>query len=303
MPAPTIPTFALYGEDTWQSPAGFAHIETIAARSALHDWAIAPHRHDRAVQLLLVHAGPAEVTLDGTPFALHGPAFIIVPTGVVHGFRFAPDTAGHVLTLSQEFARRARWLADEAAPGDAMAALLSRGGHGQLGTTAAARAARLADELIALGENGWESSGINDALFDSLAEALLRTLVADAGLAESGDRRLAVFRHLVETHLAEHRPLDFYARSIGTTVRTLTRLSQRHLGHSPQMLINRRLALEAQRLLRYTGASASAVAAELGFADPSYFSRFYLRMTGRRPQDERAPFRDPGQDLGRDPSR
>jgi len=205
-----------------------------------------------------------------------------VPTGVVHGFRFAPHTAGHVLTLSQDFARRAR------GPGDAMAALLTRGGHDRLAPAASARATRLADELITLGENGVESGSINDPLFDALAEALLRTLVAGDGLAEAGERRLAVFRHLVETHLTEHRPLDFYARSIGTTVRTLTRLSQRHLGHSPQMLINRRLALEAQRLLRYTGASASAVAHELGFTDPSYFSRFYLRMSGRRPQDERA---------------
>jgi AraC family transcriptional activator of pobA len=279
MSSPAIPTFALYGEEDWQSPAGFAHIETIAARSMLHDWAIAPHRHDRAVQVLLVREGPAEVTLDGTPFALAGPAFLVVPTGVVHGFRFAPHTAGHVLTLSQDFARRAQ------NPGDAFGALLTRGGHGRLGAAAAARATRLADELIGLGSAGMAGN----ALFDTLAEAMVRALLADDAATDSpGDRRLAVFRHMVETHLAEHRPLAFYARSIGTTVRTLTRLTHRHLGHSPQALINRRLALEAQRLLRYTGASASAVAAELGFADPSYFSRFYLRMTGRRPQDERA---------------
>ena len=284
MSTPAIPTFALYGEDDWQSPSGFAHIETIAARSVLHDWAIAPHRHDRAMQLLLVHAGPAHVTLDGTGFALTGPAFIIVPTGVVHGFRFEPSTVGHVLTLTQDFARRAR------ASGDPLAALLARGGHGALAPDAAARAARIAGELIALGDGGAQSGGIDDPLFDALAEALLRSLIiADTsphGLTE-GDQRLAVFRHLVETHLSEHRSLAFYAHSVGTTVRTLTRLSQRHLGHSPQMLINRRLALEAQRLLRFTGASASAVASELGFADPSYFSRFYLRMTGRRPHDEK----------------
>ena len=279
MPPATIPTFALYGENDWQSPAGFAHIETIAARSMLHDWAIAPHRHDRAVQILLVREGPADVTLDGALFALTGPAFIVVPTSVVHGFRFAPHTGGHVLTLSHEFVRRAQGSAD------ALGALLTRGGHGSLAWPSAERATRLADELIGLGDNG---RGGN-ALFDALAEAMVRTLLTDDAAAESpGDRRLAVFRHLVETHLAEHRPLDFYARSIGTTVRTLTRLTQRHLGHSPQALINRRLALEAQRSLRYTGATASSVAAELGFADPSYFSRFYLRMTGKRPLDERS---------------
>jgi AraC family transcriptional activator of pobA len=284
MPPATIPTFALYGEDGWASPAGFGHIETIAARSALHDWAIAPHRHDRAVQVLLVRTGPAEVTLDGALFALAGPAFLVVPTGVVHGFRFTEHSAGHVLTLSQEFIGRAR------GPRDALGALLTHGGHGALAPAAAARATRLADELIALGAGEPDMAVANEPLFDALAEALVRGLLAGKAHATAtpGDRRLAVFRHMVETHLAEHRTLDFYARSIGTTVRTLTRLTQSHLGHSPQALINRRLALEAQRLLRYTGASASTVAAELGFADPSYFSRFYLRMTGRRPQEERA---------------
>jgi AraC family transcriptional activator of pobA len=277
MPPVTIPTFALYGEDHWQSPAGFAHIETIAARSALHDWAIAPHRHDRAVQLLLVQQGPAQVTLDGALFALEGPAFIVVPTGVVHGFRFVPHTCGHVLTLAQEFVGRAR------GPGDGLGVLLTRGGHGMLADGAAGRVQRLADELIGLGETGMTGN----ALFDALAEALIRTLLQGDHLPSPGDRRLAVFRHMVETHLAEHRPLAFYARSIGTTVRTLTRLTRRHLGQSPQGLINQRLALEARRLLRYTGASVSAVASELGFADASYFSRFYLRMTGRRPQDDK----------------
>jgi AraC family transcriptional activator of pobA len=277
MPQPTIPTFALYGEDHWQSPAGFAHIETIAARSALHDWAIAPHRHDRAVQLLLVHEGPAQVTLDGTLFALDGPAFIVVPTGVVHGFRFATHTAGHVLTLAQEFVSRAH------GPADGLGALLTRGGHGSLAEPAARRVMRLADELISLGETGLAG----DALFDSLAEALVRALLAGDHAPSTGDRRLAVFRHMVETHLAEHRLLTFYARSIGTTVRTLTRLTRRHLGQSPQGLINQRLALEAQRLLRYTGASVNTVATELGFPDPSYFSRFYLRMTGHRPQHDK----------------
>lgn len=279
-----IPTFALYGEDGWNSPPGFGHIETIAARSTLHDWTIAPHRHDSAVQLLIVAAGHADVTVDGAALAIGAPGYLAIAPGSVHGFRFTPGTAGHVLTLGPHFAARAT------VSEDPLSALLSQGGHGALSPAAAARATRLATEMIALGEGGAEHGAIADPLFDALAEALVRTLIVDAQAAQAlpGDRRLALFRHLVETHLGEHRPLDFYARSIGTTVRTLTRLTVAHLGLSPQALINRRLALEAERRLRYTGASVAAVAAELGFADPSYFSRFYLRITGRRPQIDRA---------------
>jgi AraC family transcriptional activator of pobA len=92
---------------------------------------------------------------------------------------------------------------------------------------------------------------------------------------------------LVEAHYREHRDLDYYAEALGLTRRSLSRLTADRLGCSPITVLHRRLATEARRLLRYTGASAAQIAAELGFEDPSYFSRFYLRMTGRRPGEER----------------
>ena len=274
MPEQTdIPTFALYGEDAWQSPAGFGHVETIAERSALHDWTIAPHRHDRAVQLLIVRDGRADVTLDGTLFSLTEASFIVVPVSVVHGFRFLPGTTGHVLTLSQEFVGRT------VGTDDPLRALLTRGGFGAIPPAAIDRIDWLCAELL----NQLHGEAVTARLFDALAEAVARSLAAESAALQE-DRRLALFRHLVETHLTEHRQLDFYASSIGITTRTLGRLCRAHLGTAPQTLINRRLALEAQRLLAYTSKSATQVAAELGFSDPSYFSRFYLRMTGRRPQ-------------------
>ncbi|NML93292.1 helix-turn-helix domain-containing protein [Novosphingobium olei] len=276
-----IPTFALYGEGDWQSPAGFAHIETIAERSALHDWTIAPHRHDRVVQLLVVQEGHARVTLDGAPFALPAPSFIVVPTGVVHGFRFDPGTRGHVLTLSQEFAGRGR------GDGDPLPGFLAQGGSGEIAADAVARVDWLTRELLHIAESAGATA---DPLFEALAEALVRSIAGQAA-TPGDDRRLGLFRHLVETHLAEQRPLEFYARSMGLTVRTLTRLTRARLGAPPQVLINRRLALEAQRRLRYTSATVAQIAEDLGFADPSWFSRFYLRMTGHRPLAERQALR------------
>jgi AraC family transcriptional activator of pobA len=38
-----IPSYALYGEDQAPDQPYFLHIETIATRSTLHDWEIAPH--------------------------------------------------------------------------------------------------------------------------------------------------------------------------------------------------------------------------------------------------------------------
>jgi AraC family transcriptional activator of pobA len=278
-PTASIPTYGLFGESHAPNPAGFAHIETIAERSSLHDWEIAPHRHERGIQVLIVSAGHAQVTVDGASFALEPPAFVVLPAGSVHGFRFSPATHGHVLTLSQDFAGRAR------GGEDPLQRLLSEGGHAPLPQTTAERITFLAGEMLGLAQ-AWQAG---DLLFLALAEALLRSLcgleMADAPQGE--DRRLARLRHLIEVHLREHRPLSFYAQSLGCTERTLTRLCRARLGISPLDLLHRRIGLEAQRLLRYTNATVAQISQELGFADPSYFSRFYLRVMGHRPQIER----------------
>ena len=133
-----------------------------------------------------------------------------------------------------------------------------------------------------------------EPLFLALAESLIRTLIVPRGHDDAGegasprdDQRLTRLRQLVELHYRQHRDLDFYADALGLTRRTLSRLTSAQLGCTPMDLVHRRLALEAQRLLRFTNASATQVATELGFDDPSYFSRFYLRMTGKRPGQER----------------
>lgn len=276
----TIPTYALYGEGVAHAPGGFAHIETIAERSALHDWEIGVHRHDHFIQVLLVEEGHADVTLEGASEGLEGPGRVIVPAAAVHGFRFRQGTRGFVLTLSTDFSTRATGAADP------LLGALSRGGLAPLPPQAQARAFWLAREMLAL-QQQWQDQ---DPLFLALAEALIRTLAGEETPGDTdarADRRLDRFRQLVELHYREHRSLDFYADTLGLTRRTLSRLVTAHLGCTPLDVIHRRLALEAYRLLRFTNATAAQVAGELGFEDPSYFSRFYLRMIGRRPAADR----------------
>lgn len=275
-----IPSYALYGEGIARPPGGFAHIETTAERSALLDWEIGVHRHDHFVQVLLVEQGHAEVMLDGVEEGLEGPGRVIVPAAAVHGFRFRQGTRGFVLTLSTDFSTRAT------GAGDLLIGALARGGLAPLTAVAAKRAFWLARELLAL-QQQWQE---HDPLFLALAEALIRTLVGEGPGADHGaraDKRLDRFRQLVELHYRQQPGLDFYAGALGMTRRTLSRLTMAQLGCTPQAMIHGRVALEAHRLLRYTNATAAQVGSELGFDDPSYFSRFYQRITGRRPVEER----------------
>lgn len=270
-----IPSFALYG-DTGGDSLAMMHIETIAARSALHDWEIADHRHDRSFQLLLVRKGQAVAQVAGRTELLQGPCFLCVPQGEAHGFRFEPGTEGFVVTLSGDFLARTT-------EADPLRRLLTAGGHGALSEATSARIDWLAAELLRLSQD-WP---FDQRLAGSLFEALLRSL-PDQRKELPLDPRLTRFRRLLEQHLADHRPVSFYAGEVGLSQRSLARLCMRHFGCTPRQAINRRLALEAQRMLRHTAASVVQTSDALGFKDPSYFSRFYLRETGRRPQRDKA---------------
>src|SRR5262249_6024893 len=96
------------------------HCETIPARSVLHDWRFAPHRHARLHQVLLIESGGGRATLDGRDHALGPMRAINVPVGSVHGFTFVTGTQGSGLTIATE-------VLDEALmPSEGLTAVLSQ---------------------------------------------------------------------------------------------------------------------------------------------------------------------------------
>jgi AraC family transcriptional activator of pobA len=96
----SIQTYNLFGE------AGdlpdVVHCETIAARSVLHEWEFAAHRHARLHQILLVARGGGQATLEGRVHPLRPMRAVNVPVGHVHGFSFTRGTQGWVLTVAAE---------------------------------------------------------------------------------------------------------------------------------------------------------------------------------------------------------
>lgn len=275
----TVPTYGLYGDGIHAWQEDFFHCETIAVRSRRHGWEISPHVHAGLAQMLFVANGQVVWWLAGETRSLAGPVLIGVPRGVSHGFRFSSDVVGFVVTLSQDFI-------DGLGREDAL--------RRQLQAPACHRpSGALAGKLLALGGQMVEAEHDRfdpDAhrLHRVLAEAWLRTAI-QPGL-EPADRRGPIarrFQALVETSYREHRPVGDYAARLNCTVRTLSRQTEAAFGMTPLQFINRRLLFEARRLLRFSEASCGEVAAELGFQDPSYFARFYRRMTGRAPSAER----------------
>jgi AraC-like DNA-binding protein len=102
------------------------------------------------------------------------------------------------------------------------------------------------------------------------------------------DRRMELIRGynlLVENHYRQQHQVQFYARQLNKSTKTLSTLFALYKYKPPRQVIFDRLMLEAKRLFYYTDKSAKEVAHELGFENPAHFSRFFMKQTGLTPQD------------------
>lgn len=280
-----IPTFALYGEAATPGQE-MLHIEEVQSRSRLYHWEIEPHVHHGLYQVLWVQQGAAEVVLDERREAVQGPAAIVVPPGVVHGFRFAPDTDGLVLTLSARFLVEGEFQS----VGEAFRALFSTPGvrcftreeESALRLDALLR--ELAAEFVLPGAAESPVAGwLARAVVWRLSQARAQGQQAQGERAHRHQALLTRFLLLVEQHFLEHWSLERYASYLGLSTPRLNRLVRAERGRSALELVHERLTREACRRLVYIAAPAANLAAELGFDDPAYFSRFFKRRTGMSP--------------------
>jgi AraC family transcriptional activator of pobA len=283
-PAAHLPTYALYGEHGRTQATDWLHCETIRERSQRHDWEIRPHRHESLFQILHIRRGSAEALIDAASQALEGPCVMTVAPLVPHGFRFATDIDGTVITVLE------RHLAQLLSGAGALASrvMQSRCLAFAVGDASALAVERSVAVLRAefFGTAPWRDLALDAALL-ALAVELGRALpVATDAAPTTGERALVHVRRLralVEARFREQPALAVLAGEIGITPTQLNRACHQVLGHSALGVLHARLMLEAQRDLAYTTLSIKQIALGLGFGDAAYFTRFFAREAGMTP--------------------
>jgi AraC family transcriptional activator of pobA len=288
-----IPAFFLYGEPLRAPAERLIHVETIAARSALHDWTIRPHRHRDLYQILTLERGLVDASLDGERSRVRGPGLIIVPPGVVHSFAWQPGAVGLVLSFAPGL------LAEQPVAATGVEEVLEHASAISL-----QRRTVRATDLGALGpmllrEFGRSAFGRQPAMRGLLAALLANVLrlsrelrpapVTGSPAGSLPDRELvARFRRLLKLHYRNHLAIRDYSSRLDVSASRLRRACLAVAGRPPIELLHSRLLIEAERLLRYTTMSIAKVAFHLGFEDPAYFTRFFTRLKRTAPRAFRA---------------
>ena len=270
-----VQSYSLFGESTHLPDV--LHCETIADRSVLHDWELAPHRHARLHQVLLVEKGGGSVTLDGKAHPLTQGSLVNVPPNHVHSFRFEKDTRGWVTTIADELmdellvgvgTQRSEINQATVLQSDAFIAKTVQQIWLEFSSQEKARALML--------------RGLSGVLLAWVARQLAAASIGDA---QANDSVLVQrFKALIEQNFASHWKVSQYAKALSISPTHLSRLTRAANGMSALRMIEARLMREARRNLAYTNLSISSIAYTLGFSDPAYFSRVFTRDAGISPK-------------------
>lgn len=240
----------------------------------------APQRPDFH-HLIALTGGTLRHTVDFTSYALEPGSWLWVRPGQVQQWGDLTHAEGTLILFRQDFLDPAT--AAGALVEDPHAPVLRRP------VPEDAQALRLAvdhlaAEFQALGRLPLEIH--TAALRHLLAVLVLRMahLTAPVGSpAPEPDATYLRFRDAVERDFARTRRVEDYAVALGYSARTLARATLTAAGLGAKEFIDRRVVLEAKRLLAHSDQSAARIADRLGFSSATHFNKYFHQRTGQTP--------------------
>ncbi|MEU6369629.1 AraC family transcriptional regulator [Streptomyces sp. NPDC046931] len=247
------------------------------------------HRIDFHV-VMFFNGGPVSHMVDFAEYRARAGDVLWIRPGQVHRFSRSSEYRGTVLTMQPGFLPRATVEATGLYRYD-LPPLLHPDADGLAGLRAS---------LVQLQREYEDTTTLplslhTAVLRHSLTAFLLRLGHLAASSAEvardHADTTFTRFRDAVEQGFATNHSVSAYADALGYSRRTLVRAVRAATGETPKGFIDKRVVLEAKRLLAHTDLPIGRVGAAVGFPDAANFSKFFHQHTDTPPAAFRAELR------------
>jgi AraC-like DNA-binding protein len=247
------------------------------------------HRIDFHV-VMLFDGGPVRHMIDFAEYEARAGDLLWIRPGQVHRFATGGEYRGTVLTMQPGFLPRATVEATGLYRYDLPPLL--RPDEAQL----AGLRAGLAQLRREYEDAGTLPLSLHTAVLRHTLTAFLLRLAHLAASSAEVERRRAgttftLFRDAVEEGFATNHSVSAYADALGYSRRTLVRAVRAATGETPKAFIDKRVVLEAKRLLAHTELPIGRVGAAVGFPDAANFSKFFHQHTDVTPAAFRAELR------------
>ncbi|MEV0321035.1 AraC family transcriptional regulator [Streptomyces sp. NPDC050658] len=245
------------------------------------------HRIDFHV-LLFFREGPVHHMVDFTEYEVGAGEILWIRPGQVHGFATSERYVGTALTMQPGFLPRAIVESTGMYRYDRPPLL-----HPDADQLAALKASLEQLQREYLDTSTLPLSLHTSVLRHSLTALMLRVAHVSARAAADEctpqpDTTFTRFRTAVEQGFTTNHSVSAYADELGYSRRTLVRAVRAATGQTPKGFIDRRVVLEAKRLLAHTDLPVGRIGVAVGFGDSANFSKFFQLHAGVTPAGFRA---------------
>lgn len=247
------------------------------------------HRIDFHV-VMLFGAGPVRHMVDFTEYEAMAGDLLWIRPGQVHRFSRTSEYRGTVLTMQPGFLPRATVEATGLYRYD-LPPLLRPDAAQLAGLQAALAQLRREYEDTATLPLSLHTAVLRHALTAFLLRLAHLAASSAQALRQRSDSTFTLFRDAVERDFATNHSVSAYADALGYSRRTLVRAVRAATGETPKAFIDKRVVLEAKRLLAHTELPIGRVGVAVGFPDAANFSKFFHQHTDQTPAAFRAELR------------
>lgn len=236
------------------------------------------HRHDY-YHIVYVKQGKGEHLIDFKNFEIKPNSIFFVSPGQVHSLKIDKNVEGYVISFNSDF-----YLLN-----DSLQKLMDYPFFHSLSNAPVIYLPKSNPKIQHALDDMFEEFEFTQKGRDNILRALIDVLLVRASRMyhqpESNQApshltyQLRKLEALIDAHFKEYRLLNDYADMMHISPKHLNSLCKKGLNKTVTNLIHERTLTEAKRLLLFTDNSISEIAFELGFADKSYFMRFFKKQT------------------------
>ena len=116
------------------------------------------------------------------------------------------------------------------------------------------------------------------------ANLLYATYASEEQFLSKKMQTVRKYKSLIGNSFLEHREVSYYADQLHVTSNYLNEVVKSETGISAKRHISERVLLEAKNLLSYSTLDISEISHMLQFSEPTHFTKFFKKETGKTPK-------------------
>ncbi|MFL5754533.1 MAG: AraC family transcriptional regulator [Bacteroidia bacterium] len=283
MPGKSLPVFKI---------KEFLHVEegrdfyanTLPVHLSDHHFIHEPHKHDFFLVVLFTQ-GKGTHEIDFSTYPVKPGSLFLMSPGQTHNWKLSEDIDGYVFFHSAEFYElsfRTGKLKDYP-----FFASVYNSPLVHLNKKAGKKTEVFFQEILEEYRTDRpmkfrKISLLVDLLYIETAR-LYQAATREDQLSEKYAGKLMRLEDLVEKHFKKIKSPAWYAGQLNISEKHLNRICKLLVDKTTTDLISDRVLLEAKRMLVHSEHTIAEVAAELGYFDPSYFTRLFRKKEGETP--------------------